>query len=175
MRLSIVLLAGLAVSACSKGGEAPAAGAAPGSKAAEASKAPATQAAPAGPNMVKIDKLGLQAEAPGGTKAGDAIIGTGAMLQGPGLVLTVEAASDTRPKTLDDAKKESEMYSPKNVNGEALPDGFILTYENEGGMGKNFFVQSRRKIGDKDIWCETTASQPEQSANAVKACKSLKP
>ena len=153
MRLSIVLLAGLAVSACSKGGEAPAAGA-PGSKAAEASKAPATQAAPAGPNMVKIEKLGLQAEAPEGTKAGDAIIGTGAMLQGPGLVLTVEAASDSRPKTLD---------------------GFILTYENEGGMGKNFFVQSRRKIGDKDIWCETTASKPEQSANAVKACKSLKP
>ena len=112
---------------------------------------------------------------PTGTEAKDAIVGDGMMLQGPGIVANVEVASDTRPKTLADAKKDAEMYTPKNLKEETLPDGWALSFENEGGLGKNYWVEVRRDIGGKAIWCETTASQPEQQENALKACKSLKP
>jgi hypothetical protein len=128
----------------------------------------------AAPTTVSIDKLGLKAEVPAGATVGDAIVGAGAMIQGPGLVVTIEAASDSRPKTLEDAKKEADMYTPKNLKEEKLADGWLLTFENTGSLGTNYFVQVRRDIGGKAIWCETTAAQPEQSANAVAACKSLK-
>lgn len=127
--------------------------------------------ADAGP--LELGKIGLKAEAPSGAKVSDAIGGGGLMVQAPGLVVTVDEASDTRPKTLDDAKKDAEMYSPANVNEETLDDGFVLTFENEGGMGKNYFASVRREIDGKSYWCETTASQPEQQANAVAFCKSL--
>ncbi len=179
---SLVSLLALAVlGGCSGGGDKPAAPA-PASKAA-ASGAPAASAAPAadsaaapagGPNMVALTKLNLKAEVPAGTEAKDAIVGDGIVLQGPGLVATVEAATDSRPKTLADAKKDADMYAPKNLKEEILPDGWALTFDNEGGLGKMYWVESRREIGGKAIWCETTASQPEQE-NALKACKSLKP
>jgi hypothetical protein len=125
----------------------------------------------AGP--LALEKLGLQAEATGDAKVSDAIGGSGLMIQAPGLVVTVEEASDMRPKDLEAAKKDADMYSPQNVAEEELEDGFVLTFDNEGGMGKNYFAMVRRQIGDKDYWCETTASQPEQQANAVAFCKSL--
>jgi hypothetical protein len=126
-----------------------------------------------GSDKVSIDKLGLKGDAPAGSTVGDAVVGEGAMVQGPGIVVTVEAASDSRPKTVEDAKKEADMYSPKNLKDEKLADGWALTFDNEGGAGKNFFVNVRRDIGGKAIWCETTASQPEQQANALAFCKSL--
>jgi hypothetical protein len=140
-----------------------------------ASAAPATAAPAAAGNEVALTKLNLKTEAPAGTEAKDAIVGEGVMLQGPGLIATVELASETRPKTIEDAKKDAEMYTPKNLKEEKLADGFAVAFENEGGMGKNYWVMVRREIGGKAYWCETTASQPEQQENALKACKGLKP
>ena len=134
----------------------------------------APDAAPAAAGAVDITKLGLKAEAPAGTNVGDAIVGEGVMAQGPNLVATVEVASDTRPKTEEDAKKEAEMYTPKNFKSEKLADGWAVTFDNEGDLGANFFVQVRRDIGGKTYWCETTASSAEQQTNAVNFCKSLK-
>ncbi|MCB9748707.1 MAG: hypothetical protein H6713_01745 [Myxococcales bacterium] len=140
-------------------------------------KAPADEEAapakPAGPNLLQLEKLGLKAEVPEGATAGDAIIGEGVMIQGPGIVVTVEEASDSRPKTADDAKEDAEMYTPQNLKAEELADGWAVTFDNSGSMGANYFVQVRRDIGGKTYWCETTASQPEQQENALKACKSL--
>jgi hypothetical protein len=136
-----------------------------------ADEAAGDKEAAAGP--LALDKIGLKAEAPAGATVGDAIGGSGVMVQAPGLIVTVEEASDSRPKTIDDAKKDAEMYSPQNVKDEELDDGFVLTFDNEGGMGKNYFVSVRREIGEKHFWCETTASQPEQQAAAVAFCKSL--
>ena len=134
------------------------------------------KAAAGGATSLTLDKLGgLKVDVPAGSKAGDAIVGEGVMIQGPDLVVTIETASETRPKTADDAKKEADMYSPKNVKAETLPDGWALTYDNEGGMGKNYFVQVRRELGGKAYWCETTASTTKQQENALAACKSLKP
>jgi hypothetical protein len=189
MRTTMILTAAastLALLACS-GGDKPAAKPAdkPAAQATEkgastsqpTSAAPATAAAApaAGGNEVALTKLALKAEAPAGTEAKDAIVGEGVMLQGPGLIVSVEVSSDTRPKTIEDAKKDAEMYTPKNLKEEKLADGYAISFENEGGMGKNYWVMVRREIGGKAYWCETTASQPEQQENALKACKSLKP
>jgi hypothetical protein len=121
-----------------------------------------------------LPKLGLKADAPADSTVNDAIMGSGHMIMGPGLVVNVSEASDTQPKTAEDAKKEAEMFSPKNLKEEKLADGWVVTFDNEGGMGKNFFAQVRREIGGKAIWCDTTASQTEQQTNAVNFCKSLK-
>lgn len=153
-----------------KGGEAKADAKAGEAKADEA-KAGGEPAAAGG---LAIDKLKLKADAPEGTTVGDGI-GEGVMVQGPGLVAMVEVASDTRPKTEDDAKKDADMYSPKNLQSEKLADGWVVTFDNEGSAGKNFFVNVRRDIGGKAYWCETTAPSEEQAANAVAFCKSLKP
>lgn len=126
------------------------------------------------PASIDLPKLGLKAEAPAGSTVGDAIMGAGHMVQGPNLVVNVGEATDSQPKTGDDAKKEADMFSPKNVKVDTLPDGWILTFDNEGSMGKNFFVQVRRDIGGKAIWCDTTSSSVEQQTNAVNFCKSLK-
>lgn len=121
-----------------------------------------------------LPKLGLKAEAPAESTVNDAIMGSGHMIMGPGLVVNVAEASETQPKTVEDAKKESELFSPKNLKDEKLADGWVITFDNEGSMGKNFFAQVRRDIGGKAIWCETTASEAAQQTNAVNFCKSLK-
>lgn len=126
------------------------------------------------PTTLDIAKLGLKADVPEGSAAGDAIVGDGVLIQGPGLVIDIAAASDSTPKTIEDAKSEAEMYSPKDLKEEKLADGFALSFVNEGGMGTNYWVQVRREIDGKAYWCTTTASQPEQQANALAACKSLK-
>lgn len=126
-----------------------------------------------GPGAIELAKLGLVGEAPAGSSVGDAIVGAGVMVQGPNMVVTVEEASENRPKTEADAKKNAEELDPKNFESETLDDGWAVTYDNESGMGPNFFVEVRRQIGGKTYWCETTASKPEQQANALAFCKSL--
>jgi hypothetical protein len=131
-------------------------------------------AKPAGPT--KLTPLPLQAELPAGATPGKAIIGDGVMIQGGAVgAMTIDAASDSYPKSADDAKKEAEMYTPLNAKTEALPDGWILTFENKGDMGTNYWVMSRREIGGKAYKCETTASQASQQTAVVAVCKSLKP
>jgi hypothetical protein len=140
---------------------------------ADAEPAGDVKAEPAAAGPVDLTKLGLKAEAPAGTSIGDAIVGEGVMVQGPNLIATVDVASDTKPKTEDDAKKEAEDYTPKNFQSEKLEDGWAVTFDNEGDLGANFFVQVRRDIGGKTYWCETTASSVEQQAAALAFCKSL--
>ncbi len=141
-------------------------------KPADAKPADAKPADAAGP--LALPKLGLKGNAPAGATAGDAIGGgVGHMVQGTGLVAIVEVASETRAKTVEAAKKDAEMYTPKNLKDEKLADGWAISYDNEGGMGKNYFVNVRREIDGKSIWCETTAPTPEQAATALEFCKSL--
>lgn len=121
-----------------------------------------------------LGKTGLKAEIPSGAKVGKAIVGEGVMVQAPGLVVTVEKAGASRPKTVEEAKKEAEMYTPKSIETEELSDGWTFSFENKGSMGTNYFVWVRRKIGDVDYWCSTTGSKPEQKKNTLSLCKSLK-
>jgi len=125
----------------------------------------------AGGGDIDLPKVGLKGTAPAGTNVSE-MMGND-MVQGPGLVATVEAGDD-KPKTGEEAQKEADMYSPENAKIEKLEDGYVLTFTNKGGMGTNYWVQARREIDGKAYWCTTTASQQEQSDNAVAFCKSLK-
>jgi hypothetical protein len=156
MRISIVLVAVAALAGCSKKDDAAGGGGGGGA-----------------PAAVKIDKLGLTLDVPGKVDVGKAIGGEGAMLTGGGIgAMQVEVAKAATP--LAEAKSDADMYTPKNLKTEELPDGWVLTYENKGGMGTNYFVDVRRTIDGKNYKCSTTGSDSKQAANVVTACKSLK-
>lgn len=123
----------------------------------------------------KLPKLGLQIDVPGSVEVGDSLMGEqGHMLQGEGIgAMSVEV--EKTPQTLDEAKSDADMYSPKNLKSETLPDGWTLTFENTGSMGKNYFVEVRRDIGGKTYTCSTTGSNDKQAAAVVAACKTLRP
>jgi hypothetical protein len=130
-----------------------------------------TEAKATGPT--KLPKLGLSIDVPGAVEVGDAIMGEGHMLQGGSVgALTVEI--DDKPQTIDEAKSDADMYSPKNLKDEKLADGWTLTFDNTGSMGKNFFVEVRRDIGGKTYKCSTTTGDAKQAAGALAACKTLR-
>lgn len=122
---------------------------------------------------VKLPKVGLQADVPGEVTVEKQIGGDGDMLTGSGIgAMTVEVAKT--PQSLDEAKSDASMYSPKNLKEEKLADGYVLTFDNTGSMGANYFVDVRRDIGGKTYHCSTTGSEPGQAAAVVAACKSLR-
>jgi hypothetical protein len=122
---------------------------------------------------VKLPKLGLVLDAPGEVTVGDAIVGDGHMLQGEGIgAMSVEVAKS--PQTVDEAKEDAKMYTPKNLKADTLPDGWVLTFENKGAAGSNFWVDVRRTIDGKLVKCSTTGSDGGQAAAVLTACKSLR-
>lgn len=160
-RISVLFVAVALVTACKKKEEA---GSSPSGQ-------PAAKSAPAGPT--KLPKLGLSIDVPGAVEVGDAIMGEGHMLQGAGIgAMTVEVAD--KPQTLEEAKSDADMYSPKNLEEETLTDGWALTFDNTGSMGKNYFVQVRRDLGGKTYSCSTTGSDASQAAAVLAACKTLR-
>ena len=95
------------------------------------------------------------------------------MLTGPSIgAMTIDEASTKQ--TLDEAKADADMYSPKNVKGEALPDGWVLTFDNSGEMGASFFLQVQRDIGGKTFKCSTTQPNGERINAVLAVCKSLR-
>ena len=132
----------------------------------------ATEAKAAGPT--KLPKLGLSIDVPGKVEVGDAIMGEGHMLTGPGVgAMTIEITA--KAQTIDEAKSDADLYTPKNLKDEKLADGWALTFDNTGSMGKNFFVQVRRDINGKTYNCSTTGSDANQAAAVLAACKTLRP
>lgn len=160
MRISIALGVAAALCAgCSKKDE----GGAAAGKATEAKAGP-----------TKLPKVGLTIDAPGKVEVTDAIMGDGDMLMGAGVgAMTIEVAA--KPQTLEEAKSDAELYTPKNLKEEKLADGWALTFDNTGSMGKNFFVNVRRDINGKTYTCSTTGSDAKQAAAVLAACKTLRP
>lgn len=125
------------------------------------------------PAAVKLDKLGLQLDVPGKVEVGDAIAAEGAMLQGSGIgAMQIEVKKEA--EELAAAKSDADMYSPKNLKEETLPDGWVLTFENKGGMGTNYFVDVRKTIDGKHYKCGTTGGDANQAAAVLAACKTLR-
>jgi hypothetical protein len=125
------------------------------------------------PAAVKLSKLGLTLDAPGKVDVADGIGGDGHMLTGSGVgAFSVETAKT--PATLDEAKEDAKMYTPKNLKDETLPDGWALTFENKGAAGTNYWVDVRRSIDGKIYKCGTTGSDAGQAAAVLAACKSLR-
>jgi hypothetical protein len=109
---------------------------------------------------------------PGSVELSDAIGGEGHMLMGEGIG-AMSVTIEKEAKTLEAAKSDAEMYSPKNLKEEKLADGWTLTFENTGSMGKNYFVQVRRQIDGKEYDCSTT-SPDERAQKVLAACKTLR-
>ena len=125
----------------------------------------------AGP--IKLPKLGLQIDAPGEITVGDAIMGEGHMLRGEGVgAMQIEIPKTSQ--TLEEAKSDAGMYTPKNLKTETLPDGWVMSFENTGSMGTNYFVEVRRDIDGKTYKCTTTGSEASQAGAVLAACKSLR-
>lgn len=125
---------------------------------------------PAAPT--KLPKLGLQLDIPGSVEVTDGVAGDGHMLMGSGIgAMHVDLMKE--PQTLEQAKEDASMYTPKNLKEEKLADGWVLTYENTGSMGKNLFVEVRRDIDGKSYKCGTTGSD-DRTQKVLAACKTLR-
>jgi len=163
----IVLAASMLLVACPAKKSSTAA--TPAAKAAPAKAAPAAPAKTAG---LALKKLGLTIALPADSNVTD--MGDSTMIQGGGTVVNVGVAGASDPKDFAEAEKGMKDYSPTKVGEKTkTADGWVITFENKGGMGTNYFAWVRRTIGGKQIKCETTASTADQQAKAVAACKSL--
>jgi hypothetical protein len=171
LALSISSLSLLGILALSTGCDSSASANGAGSPTGPASTSKASGAS--APLVIQIPKLGLKGSAPGETEA--PIIGDGEpiLVAAAFFTVSVAEAKATDPKTIKDAQKAAELFTPKNVKTETLPDGWVLTYENTGSLGANYFVNTRREIGGKAYLCDTMQSTPEQQAKAIAFCKSL--
>ena len=141
-----------------------------GPSATAATKAPDTKA---GPKVITLTKFGLKGLGAGETE--DPIIGDGdpALVMAATFTVNVSEAKATDPKKLKDGQETAKMFNPKNMQNETLSDGWVLTYENSGSAGANYFVSVRRDIGGKGYMCETMQSTPAQQKAALDFCKSL--
>lgn len=158
--VAVALVAGLALTGCGskKKDEGAGGGAAAGGG-----------GAAKGTKPYKFTTLGITADLPG-----DVDTGSEELLMGPSIgAMTVREAS-TR-QTLDEAKQEAQDFSPQNVKGEALPDGWVLTFDNKGEMGASYFLQVQRDIGGKTYSCTTTQPNDERIGAVLAVCKSLRP
>lgn len=164
IRISIALVAVALISSCKKDEQ----GGAVAGKTTEAK--PATSAGGA----TKLPKLGLTIDVPGKVEVEDALVGgEGHTLMGASVgAFTVDVATDK--SSLDEAKSDADLYSPKNLNAEQLADGWALTFENTGSMGKNYFVTVQREIHGKTYRCSTMLGEAKQAAAVLAACKTLR-
>jgi hypothetical protein len=166
--LSLVPLVGPV--ACTKGSnDAPAALLAPSG----GGGAPTPTQATGGPKVINLPKFGLKGTAAGETE--DPIIGNGdpSLIMAATFTVNLSEAKPSDPKKIKDGEAAAKMYSPKNMQSETLADGWVLTYENTGSAGANYFVSVRRDIGGKGYLCETMQSTPAQQKAALDFCKSL--
>jgi hypothetical protein len=165
--LSLALVLSFALAACSSSTPS---GAPDGKAAAPGAAAPEKAAAG---RVIQLTKLGLKGTAVGETE--EPMIGTGdpMMISGATFTLNVSEAKATDPKTLKDEEAIAKGFNGKNIKSETLPDGWLMTYQNTGSMGENYFVSIRRTIGGKAYLCETTQNTPEQEKASVAFCKSL--
>jgi len=148
-------------------GSAKAKGDAPASTG-EAKAAKADDAAPK-----KLDKLGLTVSAPAGADVNE--MGDTVMVSGGGTALSIKAATDTDPKTVDDGKSSALLGDKgRNLKGDKTADGWVVTWENTGSAGDNYWLSMRREINKKAYMCETTVSSEDQRKAAIAMCNSLK-
>jgi hypothetical protein len=176
MRVLAIAALALSIIACNseqktEGGAAPGVSAAATKPGADAK--PATKAEAKG-ELTKLPKLGLIVELPTGSTVTDSIGGEGHMIMSLTGPFNVTVAGPDKPKTPDAAKKDAEMFNPKNVKTETLPDGWVLMFENEGSAGTNYWLTVRREIGGKAYICDTSVANEAQRTAALAACKSLK-
>lgn len=174
-RILLPVLTTLAIACGSGGGDA------------DAKKEGASSASPSGgakaagdakPAMkpTKIEQVGLTAELPDGATVMKGMSEGSAMISTDATTMNVSLAKDTDPKTVDQGKSGAMLGDKgRGLTGEAIADGWIVTWENTGSMGDNYWLSMRREIGGKGYMCDTMQSNEAQRKAAIEICKSLKP
>jgi hypothetical protein len=122
-----------------------------------------------------LKKLGVKIALPADSSVMD--IGGTFTVQGGGTVVGVKKVDPKGfgPKTFEEAVAAMGDYSPTKVTEKKkTKGGWIIAFENKGGLGTNYFVWIRTKVAGKPYSCETTASTPDQAKKAIAACRSLK-
>jgi hypothetical protein len=175
VRTALVALA-LCAAACGGGG-----GNADAKKDGASSAKPGADAKPAGEakaatKPTKIEQVGLTAELPEGATVMKGMSDNSAMISTDAATLNVSLAKDTDPKTVDEGKSGAMLGDKgRGLTGEKIADGWIVTWENTGSMGDNYWLNMRREIGGKGYMCDTMQSNEAQRKAAIEICKSLKP
>ncbi|HEY4244601.1 MAG TPA: hypothetical protein VGM88_32530 [Kofleriaceae bacterium] len=148
-----ILFTSLVITGCSKGGDAGGGGSKPAA--------------------VKLAKLGVELDLPGEVSPGDGLGDDSIMITGSDIgAMDVDLAKT--PQSVEDAKSDANMFTPKNLKVDTLPDGYAITFDNKGDMGANFFVDVQRTIGGKAYKCATTTNTAERQAAVLAACKTLR-
>jgi hypothetical protein len=136
-----------------------------------------TTKASGGTKTVKLDKLKLSmdVETPEDPMVNDAGE-MGIMVSSGKATVTVSAQKDTDPKTVEQEKSADDLFNPKNFKSEKLADGWLVTFDNTGSAGANYFLTMYRKIGpDKGVRCTTMLGDDAARQAAIAMCKGLKP
>lgn len=138
------------------------------------SKKDEAEAIPEGQQLLVLEGLdGLKVQVPEGTTAGKAAVGGGVMLTGPGVSMTLSPSNGMDGVDLEGAKKKAAEYEATDLEGEKLPDGYILTYENMGNLGDTYWLVGRREIAGKDYSCGVRSPQETHQRSGIAICKSL--
>lgn len=169
-RLLVGLMTVAMLAACPKDGGAPAAGGSAGKP--EAAK-------PASANKAyKIDGLKLAFELPSGVEVSDPIemMGSytyrvgGAVVQ----IMAVKEDSLSAAHSLDEAKKEAEMFEDVKVTkADKTADGWRVEYNHNSVTGRDFKVSIRRAFGGAEFNCEASGGDAAKVAAAAKACEAI--
>lgn len=126
------------------------------------------------PTATKIEQIGLTATLP--PNAQIMKMGDSAMVSADGMALTLKVAKDTDPKTVEQGKDGALLGDKgRNLKADKIADGWIVTWENTGSMGDNYWLSMRREIAGKGYMCETMLSNDAQRKAAIDVCNSLKP
>jgi len=116
----------------------------------------------------------LEAQVPDGTEMSRNAVGLGVMLKGPEVSMTIGKQTEGDADSLEEAKDIAQSYSPEDMKHETLPDGFILTYTNQGNMGTNYWLVGRRVIDEIAYSCGVKSTKKAHQQSAIAICKSLK-
>jgi hypothetical protein len=121
----------------------------------------------------KIPSINLTVDLPPDASVSDGMSEKSSMISTDAAALTVSLAKPTDPKTSADGKASA--LATENLKIEKLADGWIVTSENTGSAGRNYWLTMRREIGGKGYLCETMQSNEAQVKAAIAICKGLKP
>ncbi len=182
--MKIVLsVASVVLFACGVGGGSGAAGSSSSQAAASGvgktesdAKATSSVATTAAKKPTKVAQVGLTADLPEGAMINDGITENSAMISSEDGTVTLKVASKTDPETMQQGKDSALLGdNGKNLKGEKTSDGWVVTWENSGSMGENFWLTMRREIAGKAYLCSTMQSNDAQRKAAIDMCNSLKP
>jgi hypothetical protein len=128
------------------------------------------------PTTIKLTLPGLDlvADAPPSAELRDASLGEGVTIHDAELSVRVELAGEQTPTTLAEAKTEAELVAPAKLEEKILADGWAITFASASAMGPAYWVQVRREIGGRALWCTATGSSETRQTAALALCTSLR-